>query len=72
MFTTCVYGGLFAGPTAAGILVQRFGFRHTSALFFSLYCLLVPMDLTDIIYKTAKEKRNPKSPDYTLLNCQET
>jgi len=42
--------GNFVGPTLAGFLVQTQGFRGTTTVFFSLYAIMILVDLSEAFF----------------------
>ena len=50
MWSSSFYFGNFVGSTVAGIMVESFGFRQTSVLFFSLYIIVIVVDSCELAY----------------------
>jgi MFS family permease len=48
MWTASFFLGNFAGPTVAGFLTERFGFRWASFLFFLINCFVLIVDLIEL------------------------
>ncbi len=48
---------MFVGPTSAGFLVERWGFRETAFLYFVVYVCMIVLDAVDILYKVKSHKR---------------
>ncbi len=55
MWTFSFYLGNFVGPTVAGFLVERRGFRWAASAYFGLFMLMVAADLVDIAFKAGKK-----------------
>jgi len=60
MWSSSFYFGNFVGPTVAGIMVESFGFRSTTLVFFSLYLFIILVDAIELTYylKYIKVPRN--------------
>ena len=50
MWTSSLYLGCFAGPTLAGFMVERIGFRSTTILFWAVYLLILFIDVLESGY----------------------
>ena len=50
MWTSSLYLGCFAGPTLAGFMVERIGFRSTTILFWAVYLLILFIDMLESGY----------------------
>ncbi len=57
MWSSSFFLGNFVGPTASGILVDNYGFRMTSLVFFVVYCINIVVDTFELIY-TVRIRRN--------------
>ena len=66
MWSTSFYLGNFLGPTIAGFLVDAYGFRSASVVFFSLFVIITFVDLSELFYNI-KMKRHRGSEAYDQL-----
>ena len=48
--------GKFAGPAVGGIVVERFGFRQATLLFFVVYCITLSLNCFAAINLAGKVK----------------
>ena len=46
--------GTFIGPTAAGFMVEYWGFRNATLLFLFIYVIMFCVNLTDVLLKRSK------------------
>ena len=67
MWSSTFYFGNFVGPTASGFLVESFGFRSTTLIFFCLFAFIIFLDSCQLIY-ILKYIRAPKSQGYSDLD----
>ena len=51
LWSSTVYLGAFAGPTAGGFFVENFGFAQSSVYFLFLFVFSTLMDLAELTYK---------------------
>ncbi len=51
MWSASFYLGNFVGPTLAGILVESWGFRKSSLLFWCLYLIITVVDVAELVSK---------------------
>ncbi len=58
--------GGFLGPTIAGFLVDAYGFRSTTILYWALYLVAIVIDACDLGYNV-KMGNNKKSLEYQKL-----
>jgi hypothetical protein len=63
MWSSSFFLGNFVGPTLSGILVESYGFRTTTLVFFSIYCLNTLVDVAELIYQVKINSKN----DYERL-----
>merc|ERR1712108_55881 len=49
-WTSSLYLGCFAGPTLAGFMVERIGFRHTTILFWAVYLAILLADFLECCF----------------------
>ena len=56
MWSASFYIGNFIGPTAAGFLVDAYGFEWTTVVFFSLYVFILLVDIFELSYNVKKTK----------------
>ena len=68
MWTASFFLGNFAGPTVAGFLVERFGFRFTTFIFFLFNVAIFAVDLIDL---TVAVRRSKKDSFYNYVNHPE-
>ena len=54
MWSASFYIGNFIGPTAAGFLVDAYGFEWTTVVFFSLYVFILLVDVFELSYNVKK------------------
>ena len=66
MWSTSFYLGNFLGPTVAGFLVEAYGFRNSTILFFSLLIVILVVDVFELAYNI-KLKRTTKNANYEEL-----
>ena len=66
MWQSSFYFGNFLGPTIAGFLVDAYGFRKASIVFFSLFVAVLFVDLGELTYNV-KKKQNKRSNEYHSL-----
>ena len=62
LWSASLYSGMFLGPTFAGILVDKYGFRSSTVVFLLFYCIGLALDLLELI-KLSNMKKNV---DYKL------
>ncbi len=55
------------GPTIAGFLVDAWGFRQSTVVFFSLFLVMIVVDFIELGYNI-KLKRTTKSAEYQQLD----
>ncbi len=67
MWSTSFYLGNFLGPTIAGFLVDAWGFRQSTVVFFSLFLVMIVVDFIELGYNI-KLKRTTKSAEYQQLD----
>ena len=70
MFTSSFFLGSFAGPFISGFLVERFGFRRTSAFFLIAYVAVMTLDLAEwfLICVTGRSKDRKWKIKYSKLD----
>ena len=51
LWSSTVYLGAFAGPTAGGFFVENFGFAQSSVYFLFLFVFSTLMDMAELTYK---------------------
>ena len=56
MWSASFYIGNFIGPTAAGFLVDAYGFEWTTVVFFSLYGFILLVDIFELSFNVKKTK----------------
>ena len=56
MWSASFYIGNFIGPTAAGFLVDAYGFEWTTVVFLGLYAFILLVDICELIYNVHKSK----------------
>jgi len=66
LWSASFYLGFFLGPTVAGISVDNFGFRTTTVVFLSIYCLSLIVDVFDLI-RCIKMSNVMKHLEYTTF-----
>ena len=66
MWQSSFYFGNFLGPTIAGFLVDAYGFRKASIVFFSMFIAVLFVDLGELGYNV-KKKQNKRSNEYHSL-----
>ena len=67
MWSTSFYLGNFLGPTIAGFLVDAYGFRSSSIVFFSAFIVILIVDFCELAYNV-KLTRTQKSAEYEDLS----
>ena len=67
MWSSTFYFGNFVGPTVAGFIVENFGFRTTTLVFFCLYAFIIVLDSCQLAY-ILKYIRAPRSQGYSDLD----
>ena len=50
MWSSTFYFGNFVGPTAAGFIVENYGFKSTTLIFFGLYVFIIILDFCQLAY----------------------
>jgi MFS family permease len=58
IWSASFYLGNFVGPTAAGFMVEAYGFRSTSVVFFALYCVMVLVDASELLFRVGAGRRH--------------
>ncbi len=66
MWSSSFYLGSFAGPTFSGILVDYFGFRWTTMLYFCIFCIMIAVDAFELAF-IKKATRNEAKPGYQKI-----
>ena len=56
MWSASFYIGNFIGPTVAGFLVDAYGFKWTTMVFFGLYGFILLVDIFELTYNVKKSK----------------
>ena len=54
MWSASFYIGNFIGPTAAGFLVDAYGFEWTTVVFFSFNCFILLVDIFELSFHMKK------------------
>jgi MFS family permease len=67
MWSTSFYLGNFLGPTIAGFLVDAFGFRSASIVFFAAFLVIIVVDFIELGYNI-NLSRNKRSAEYEELS----
>ena len=67
MWSASFYIGNFIGPTAAGFLVDAYGFEWTTVVFFSLYVFILLVDIFELSFNV---KRNKGELSYDKMEKQ--
>lgn len=57
MWSASFYIGNFVGPTAAGLLVDAYGFEWTTVVFFSFNCFILLVDIFELTFDVRKSKK---------------
>ena len=57
MWSASFYLGNFIGPTAAGFLVDAYGFEWTSFVFLSFNCFILSVDIFELSFNVRKSKK---------------
>ena len=57
MWSASFYIGNFIGPTAAGFLVDAYGFEWTSFVFLSFNCFILSVDIFELSFNVRKSKK---------------
>ncbi len=57
MWTSSLYLGSFLGPTIAGFLVDAYGFRASSMVFFAGFVIVLMVDFVDLAYNVKLNSR---------------
>jgi MFS family permease len=66
MWSTSFYLGNFLGPTVSGFLVEAYGFRNSTIVFFSLLIVILVVDVFELAYNV-RLKRSAKNVNYEEL-----
>ena len=66
MWSSSFFLGNFVGPTASGILVDNYGFRFTTVIFFAVYCVNIVVDAFELFY-TVRIRRKEEASEYERL-----
>jgi MFS family permease len=66
MWSTSFYLGNFLGPTVSGFLVEAYGFRNSTVLFFSILLFILVIDVFELAYNV-RMKRSTKNVNYEEL-----
>ena len=66
LWSGTLYLGGFLGPTIAGLIVDAYGFRTTTVLYWALYLLAVVVDVGDVAYNV-KMGHNTNSLAYQKI-----
>ena len=69
MWSASFYIGNFIGPTAAGFLVDAYGFEWTTVVFFSLYGFILLVDIFELSFNVKKTK---EALSYDKMEKRET
>ena len=75
MWSASFYIGNFIGPTAAGFLVDAYGFEWTTVVFFSFNCFILLVDIFELscnVKKSEKALYNEKMEKEDMLNNNKT
>ena len=75
MWSASFYIGNFVGPTAAGFLVDAYGFEWTTVVFFSFNCFILLVDIFELTFDVRKSKKalsNEKLDKGDKLNNNKT
>jgi len=67
LWTSSFYFGSFFGPTVAGVLVDSYGFRTATVLFFGLQIAVLIIDIAELIF-SIKNKVAKKRTDYEEIS----
>jgi MFS family permease len=67
MWSTSFYLGNFLGPTIAGFLVEAWGFRQATVLFFSLFLVMIFVDIIELLYNI-KQNKKATNTEYAQLD----
>ena len=68
MWSASFYIGNFIGPTAAGFLVDAYGFEWTTVVFLSFNCFILLVDIFELAFNVKKSK---KPSSYEKLEKQD-
>ena len=60
MWSASFYIGNFIGPTVAGFLVDAYGFKWTTMVFFGMYGFILLVDIFELTYNVKKCKDTPR------------
>lgn len=66
MWSSSFYFGNFLGPTVAGIMVDRYGFRTSTLLYWSFYIAVAVVDVFELAYNV-KKKRTKWNDEYQRI-----
>ena len=66
MWSGSFYLGNFLGPTVSGFLVEAYGFRQSTVVFFSILIVILVVDIFELAYNV-KMKRSNKHIQYEEL-----
>jgi MFS family permease len=66
MWSASFYLGNFLGPTVSGFLVEAYGFRNSTVLFFSILLFILVIDVFELAYNV-RMKRSTKNVNYEEL-----
>ena len=67
MWTSTFYLGNFVAPTIAGFIVENFGFKSTTLVFFGFYAFIILLDSCQLAY-ILKYIRAPQREGYSDLD----
>ena len=67
MWSTSFYFGNFLGSTIAGFIVEAWGFRNASMLYWIVVLLTTIMDYGELAYNV-KNKVNKRNQEYSEID----
>ena len=58
MWSASFYIGNCIGPLIAGILVDSYGFRWSTQIFFAIFCLVIAIDIAVALYEASNRSNS--------------
>ena len=66
LWSSSFYLGNFVGPTLGGFMVEAYGFRKSTLLFWIMYLIIATVDVSELVYNV-KNKRSQRNSEYEQI-----